>query len=366
MSDPVVGSPHSDHPASGKVVEIAKDGDIFIQAKTKDSDGKSVFIKVSSQYLKDSSPVFAAQFSSRWSSNRRFNMRDPLVLNESFSVLETFLRIVHNDQDLNADDIRFIDLLQLGILVDKYMFTGPLPPVIDEYLKDSLCRHFPIHVLAHYLQTHIWTLSSRFAAPCVTDVLCMAYLFNLPAIFTMASRQMMWTMEEDQVKQTLLPEVASILQFDLVAEFKAEYLRLRQHLVTKLPPVFFPVAHGLGGHWCTKCSTVPQEHRWQSEVISKASPRALMQEQFSAYIRAMFSLGCDQEDGLNEEDSGEADSHQSDPCGKFKVRDLDADPDELLQDLYVSMGGLCLHCVKAGRFKYESFCTAHNLLLTWS
>lgn len=347
-----IGSTASD------ILDIASDGDIIMKISPEDEDNGRL-LRVSSQALKTTSSYFAALLSERWSSSSRrtFTVKRPMVVDEQYDVsFFLFMLIIHQQSLKHGDTIAAIKLKHLtglAILVDKYMFTGSIP----EFIKDAMNQY-----LARGPQSDDWESMDS------PEILCISYFLNLPDLFAKASHQMIWSLGQGDLHCCASPALVPILPVSIFQEAEKEGKRLRSHLLTKLPPVFYPDPHGgdsdddeLDKWWCQKCAAFPHEERWNVEVVTKNEEWKWEQRHgltfslgglFASYLSDMAKLDYG---GQLDPDSPRL------ACGKFKVRFVDVNTDEMLFDLYNAIGGVCIHCFRAGRFQYETHCAEHDL-----
>ncbi|KIW97502.1 uncharacterized protein Z519_01086 [Cladophialophora bantiana CBS 173.52] len=351
--------------------EVAKDGDAYFSVSSPWADDEAVLIRVSSQALTKTTQFFAAQFGAHWiPESGKFTTQNPLVFSENFVDFVTFLHIASEDGVVPAAAIYI--LKPVAVLLDKYLFKGTLPVWCEHLLMDYFSGIFPFYndvILCRQVADDTGDLP----VPSLPFVLQCAYFLNLPVAFAIASRRMMWQMTVDEVRAFLADEFhprlyvdfAELLQFDYVECFEQEAVRLRTDLVSKLPTVFQPDPHGERAWWCSRCQHVPQTERWHREVISKSQGwnheqgRGLeysLDTLFEEYISDMTRL-----ETFRDLASG---GEPALPCGRFRPRYCDIADREMLWDVYSAIGGLCLPCVKAGEFKFCSFCPKHNLDLT--
>ncbi len=341
------------------IYEVAPDGvgDAWISTDYPLNHQFKVFIRVSRSALKKSTRFFEAQFSDPWS--RDFPIDDPLSLDENFQELVAFLHICSEDNLLppSADEI----LPEIAVLCDQYCFDGQLPVWCEQKLQARLDQYFPMvnDTYSDIEMFHRWGQLPPNSCPAVLHT---AYLLNLPKTFAIASRQMMWLMSFEHV-QILLPRDLNLLPINFVDSFKMEATRLRNDLLHFLPAVFFPDTHSQQDpdckRPCRKCDMVPMQARWYIEVVRKSATLAYENEHqgpvlpivdiFTGYVKRMASLE------LPRVDERVPTVQHPFPCGRFRLRVVDFDEVEMLTLVYGAIGGLCLKCVKSGRFKYDRY-----------
>ncbi|KAI1616554.1 hypothetical protein EDD36DRAFT_429414 [Exophiala viscosa] len=251
--------------------------------------------------------------------------------------------------------IKLEHLRDLAILVDKYMFIGPIPASI----KDSLAQYFSTSPQADYREIS--------ASP---EILFISYFLNLPDMFAKASHQMMWFFSKANMHKHASSALVPLLPLDIFEQFEQEGKRLRSYLLHELPPVFYPDPHGgdssddeVDKFWCQKCAAFPHKERWLMEIVRKNGlwkweeangVTFSLREIFSSYITDMQQLDyCAHRDP----DSSEL------ACGKFKVRYVDVNREEMIHDVYNAIGGVCIHCFRGGQFRYTACCPGHGLAL---
>ncbi|EXJ87770.1 hypothetical protein A1O1_04697 [Capronia coronata CBS 617.96] len=330
----------------------AVDGDVDIRVEN-EPDAQLAYSQVfhvSSHALKKTSRYFASLLSERWTHEGKPN--DPLVLKgDNLCAMAIFFAIMH-DAILPAQELTLGQLRALAVVCDKYMYEGTIPEWISTCLASFLHSHNNIMEFSNAIKTEV-----------LPDVLCIASVLNLPIIFGKASHQLMWLAPACDIRSTLSDDLASMLTIDLAKEFGAESKRIPSHLVTQLPKLLFPDPHGVENWWCARCTTVPHEERWHSEVIRKTGPWALDAEgMLTVSVGEMVAAWLDKISGLSR--LRELDTDQfSFPCGRFRLRYADLSLTEVQLDLYTSVGGQCISCFKAGVFKYDVFCPEHKVCL---
>jgi hypothetical protein len=341
----------------GAVLDIVRNGDMIIKVG---NETKARLLRVSSQTLKEGSKYFEARLGPNWGSqDKTFTVSSPLTVDADYDVgFVLFMLILHAvplKDPRTGLRIKLKHFRKLAALVDMYMYHGDIPAYITQRLDGHLAEnHVPVILKSVFL----------------LDILTISYLLNLADLFAKTSRQIMWCLtSKDLPVASLEPGMLALLPIDIFAAFDRESHRLRSSLLKSLPIVFYPEPHiGSSGEdnawWCKTCDAVPHEQRWMQEVVSKsemwteeqASPLLYSIDRlFSSHLADMEMLDTSRECTLE--------GHQT-ACGHFRPRYIDVNHDEMLQDVFRAMGGVCMHCFKTGRFKYEVYCEQHGLSLT--
>ena len=243
------------------------------------------------------------------------------------------------------------ELKATAILVDKYMYTGLSSTCIIQDLDEKLGNDAPCTSQGHFEEP---SLSTHFP-----DMLCLAMLFNLPKMFSKASRLMMWWLSRNDIDAFLQEDLANMLPVNLLEVFEDEHNRLRSHLINKLPTVFYPDDHGAEQGQCSKCIAVEHKDRWFSEVINKI----LVAPYYVIHGYAAFFEACVSLMQLLDRPRIAGEDEKPLPCGRFRVRFLDVTRVEMMQELYNSIGGMCLECFKEKDCTYKLSCQKHNVWL---
>ena len=340
------------------ILDVVSDGDTIMKVS---SGANHRLLRVSSQALKTSSSYFAALLSVRWTSptQKAFTVSDPLIVQEHYDTAYFLLMMISHQLNFRKGEtiaaIKLEHLRGLAILVDKYMFTGAIPASI----KDSLAQYFSTSPQADYREIS--------ASP---EILFISYFLNLPDLFAKASHQMMWFFSKASMGEHASSTLVPLLPVNIFQEFEKEGERLRSYLLGELPPVFYPDPHGgdsgddeVDKWWCQKCAAFPHKERWLMEVVRQNGlwrweevngVTFSLREIFSSYITDMQQLDyC----GHRDSDGSEL------ACGKFKVRYVDVNREEMIHDVYNAIGGVCIHCFRAGCFRYTACCPEHRLAL---
>ncbi|KIW53074.1 hypothetical protein PV05_08672 [Exophiala xenobiotica] len=327
--------------SDGDVLDIVHDGDMVIKVG---NDADARLLRVSSQALKRHSKYFEALLGANWGlSDKKFTVSSPLAVDEDYELgFFVFMLIVHaqifSDPQV-VSKIRLKHLKTLAIHVDKYMYHGGIPTYIIERLDEHIAEN---HVSAIPKIESLGTIFS------------ISYLLNLDPLFTRASRQMMWWLVAKDLPYFISPEMIQLLPVDIFAEFDKESHRLRSALLKSLPAVFYPEPHSGSTEgdkwWCEKCDAVPHDQRWMQEVISKSAMwNAEQKTPLMTFIGRLFSCYLYDMESMDNSRESMPDGHLR-ACGHFKPRYIDVNHAEMLQDVFKAMGGVCLHCFRAGRF----------------
>ncbi|EXJ56891.1 hypothetical protein A1O7_07235 [Cladophialophora yegresii CBS 114405] len=338
--------------------DVAAEGDAYISVNSPFQVDATVLVRVSTRALGRTSQYFRSQFSTRWAQGRVFTTSNPLVLEERFTNFVTFLHFCHE-----GDVVRLssrVDLKQVGLLCDKYLFVGRLPSWCFESLNARLPKNPPLFGFTAMLP--VTTTAVQSLVPnTLLEILQISYLLNLCGIFAKASRAIMWSVTYGEIEKLGPLDVAGIS--DYAENFRREALRLRRDLVSRLPTVFYPDHHGEGPLGCGKCASATQDQRWHREVITKninwlredrrGEPFLQIGSLFGSYVKDMYDLPKRQQ--------GNNTNHLNIDCGRFRVRHLDVTPPETIWQLYQAIGGLCLPCVKSGHFKFQTSCDLHDV-----
>ncbi|OAP63346.1 hypothetical protein AYL99_02573 [Fonsecaea erecta] len=339
--------------------EVAADGDAYLAVFT--TLGSRVLIRVSSQALCKTTEFFKAQFHTNWMPpSSKFTPQNPLPFAEKFDEFVTFLHIASEDESIPEVPINI--LRPVAVLLDKYLFKGKLPGWCEKVLTSCFPLHFPFYNSVDYFLADFEISGGILDETSLPAVLHSAYLLDLPFVFATASRRMMWQMATDDVECLFPKDLQALLPMDFVGGFKEEAVRLRDDLVSHLPQVFQPDVHGGTKWWCNQCNMVPHKERWLREIIRKSNsfqqeqregPTGRLCDLFEEYVRDACLLGSTRE---LEDTAFE--------CGRFRLRYSDIGDSEILFDVYASIGGLCLPCLKAGEeIKYRYVCSKHCLFL---
>ncbi|KAK5442644.1 hypothetical protein LTS15_010962 [Exophiala xenobiotica] len=344
------------------VFDIVRDGDMIIEVGTEET--KLRLLRVSSQALKERSKYYRALLGPNWGlADKTFTVSSPLIVDEDYDIgFVLFMLILHAVplSDPKAQyKIKLKYLRKLAVLVDFYKYDGEIPTYITRRLENRLAENCVPVLAIHAL---------------LLDILAISYLLNIADLFTKVSTQVMWCLKSRELTGTISPEMLQLLPVDIFAEFDRESHRLRSSLVKSLPNVFYPVPYLHTTSriarrrnievWCKKCNAVPHEQRWIQEVISKSwlwkdeQHRPLLHR-----IDQLFGSYLDDMQVMREREYGPVEGYQK-HCSEFWPRYIDVRGNEILQDLMRAMGGVCIHCFRGGRFKYEVYCEQHGLYLT--
>ncbi|KAJ4527692.1 hypothetical protein HRR83_000445 [Exophiala dermatitidis] len=346
------------------VVSWAPEGDTFIRVIPNGllpiSPNIETF-RVSSSALTQRSSYFSALLGPRWNTSDNGTGKSrysPLILQgDSLYGIAMFLALAH-DIDLSSQETNFTfrNIKIIARVCDKYMYSGPTPSYITNPLNKLLSIR-PSRLMYHHEGSAMY---------CLPDIMVVASILNLSEILTKASRHMMWVLPVPPVGGFDAEcTMTDLFRPNFVRNFREEAERLSKHLVTQLPKLLWPDPHSsthTGRWWCENCAAITHEERWNRELISKCPL-----DDSSIFL---MSLGDIVSTWLNEIPSLDDAQHSPGggpreelPCGRFRLRYADISLEEIHMDLYASMGGMCMHCYKAGVFRYDVFCQTHKMCL---
>ena len=116
-----------------RVGDISPDGDVILVLGV-----ENIRLRVYSQCLRSASKIFNAMFGPDWSEGQRLSEKSPLevpLLEDDADAMRTICCVIHHRNDLVPEHLTAKEILQIGIIVDKYDLKIALKYASVEWVK---------------------------------------------------------------------------------------------------------------------------------------------------------------------------------------------------------------------------------------
>jgi len=317
---------NSETRAITSIVDTAEEGDTILQIG---SFRNCPLLRVSGEVLHENFRGFSVYNFEQTSPAQPFIFFN--ISRADYHAWVILMSIVHRRSDIPGDiKVTFSTLKDVAAHAARFQFRGGAVEEVEwvvTLLKQTLPKehtHFP----AKLSEDEAKETTSR-----IFDVLCIAYVFNLSGVFARASRQLMWIVKPEDLREGLVSDLGDVLNFDPDSDFSYEFSkansRLRGSLMEYLPHIFFPQRHADELGTCFTCGSVPHPDRWYQVLTERSShwEAELCGCERCEVSCANFSLHFDFSDMLTEMEGMRKDAQPEYPgcgqkiCGRYSMRD---------------------------------------------